>query len=149
MKPVSAERFAKMLARVRERRAQAHRGQESLLEMLAQRKEARGTRLIVRNGERTTFVSPEEIDWIEAAGNYAILHLEKRTHILRETMSALEAQLPDDMFCRVSRSAILNLRRVKELQSVSPGEHVALLAGGERIGISRGLREVEERLKHV
>ena len=150
MKPVSAERFAKMLARVRERRTQAHRGQDPLMEMVAQRKaEGRNTRLVVRSGERTTFVAPEEIDWIEAAGNYAILHLEKRTHILRETMSALEAQLPDDMFCRVSRSAILNLRRVKELQSVSPGEHVALLAGGERIGISRGLREVEERLKHV
>ena len=150
MKPVSAERFAKMLARVRERRAQAHRKQESLFELLAQRNaEARGTRLVVRNGERTTFISPEEIDWVEAAGNYAILHLGKRTHILRETMSALEAQLPDDMFCRVSRSAILNLRRVKELQSVSPGEHVAILTEGQRIGISRGLREVEERLKHV
>ena len=150
MKPVSAERFTKMLARVRERRAQAQRGQESLLEMLAQRKaEARGARLIVRSGERTTFISPEEIDWIEAAGNYAILHLGNKTHILRETMSALESQLPDDMFCRVSRSAILNLRRVKELQSLSPGEHVAILANGERVGISRGLREVEERLKHV
>ena len=150
MKPVSAERFAKMLSRVRERRAHAHRGQESLIEMLSQRKsEARGTRLVVRSGERTTFVAPEEIDWVEAAGNYAILHIGKRTHILRETMSALESQLPDDMFCRVNRSAILNLRRVNELQSLSPGEHVAILTDGQRIGISRGLREVEERLKHV
>jgi len=150
MKPVSPERFAKMLARVRERRARTQRGQESLFEMLAQRKaDTRGTRLIVRNGERTTFVSPEEIDWVEAAGNYAILHLGKRTHILRETMSALESQLPGDVFCRVSRSAILNLRRVKELQSISAGDHVAILTDGQRIGISRSLREVEERLKHV
>jgi two-component system LytT family response regulator len=150
MKPVSPERFTKMLARVRERRTHAHRDQESLLEMLAQRKaEARGTRLVVRSGERTTFVSPEEIDWVEAAGNYAILHLGKRTHILRETMSGLESQLPGEMFCRVSRSAILNLRRVQELQSLSAGDHVAVLADGQRIGISRSLREVEERLKHV
>jgi two-component system LytT family response regulator len=150
MKPVSPERFTKMLARVRERRTHAQRDQESLLEMLAQRKaEARGTRLVVRSGERTTFVSPEEIDWVEAAGNYAILHLGKRTHILRETMSGLESQLPGEMFCRVSRSAILNLRRVQELQSLSAGDHVAILADGQRIGISRSLREVEERLKHV
>jgi two-component system LytT family response regulator len=150
MKPVSQERFAKMLARVRERKTQAHRGQESLFELLAQRKtETRGTRFVVRNGERTIFISPEEIDWVEAAGNYAILHLAKRTHILRETMSALESQLSGEMFCRVSRSAILNLRRVNELQSVSPGEHVAILADGQRIAISRSLREVEERLKHV
>jgi two-component system LytT family response regulator len=150
MKPVSPERFTKMLARVRERRTHAHRDQESLLEMLAQRKaEARGTRLVVRSGERTTFVSPEEIDWVEAAGNYAILHLGKRTHILRETMSGLESQLPGEMFCRVSRSAILNLRRVQELQSLAAGDHVAILSDGQRIGISRSLREVEERLKHV
>ena len=150
MKPVSPERFTKMLARVRERRTHAQRDQESLLEMLAQRKaEARGTRLVVRSGERTTFVSPEEIDWVEAAGNYAILHLGKRTHILRETMSGLESQLPGEMFCRVSRSAILNLRRVQELQSLSAGDHVAILSDGQRIGISRSLREVEERLKHV
>jgi two-component system LytT family response regulator len=150
MKPVSPERFAKMLARVRERRAHAQRGQESLFELLAQRKaDSRGTRLVVRSGERTTFVSPEEIDWVEAAGNYAILHLGKRTHILRETMSGLESQLPGDMFCRVSRSAILNLRRVQELQSLSAGDHVAILADGQRINISRSLREVEERLKHV
>jgi two-component system LytT family response regulator len=150
MKPVSPERFTKMLARVRERRTHAVRDQESLLELLAQRRgDPRGTRLVVRSGERTTFVSPEEIDWVEAAGNYAILHLGKRTHILRETMSGLESRLPGDMFCRVSRSAILNLRRVQELQSLSAGDHVAILSDGQRIGISRSLREVEERLKHV
>jgi two-component system LytT family response regulator len=144
MKPVSPERFAKMLARVRERRGKAN--QDSLMEMLAHRKAAR---LMVKNGERTSFISPEEIDWVEAAGNYAILHLGKRTHILRETMSALEGQLSGDVFCRVSRSAILNLRRVKELQSLSAGEHVAILEDGQRIGISRSLREVEEKLRHV
>ena len=151
MKPVSPHRFARMLARARERLAQSRRGQESLFELLAQRgrPDARGPRLVVRSGERTTFVSPDEIDWVEAAGNYAILHLGKRTHILRETMSALEAQLPRDLFCRVSRSAILNLRRVQELQSLSPGEHVAILPDGQRIAISRSLREVEEKLKHV
>jgi two-component system, LytTR family, response regulator len=153
MKPVSPERFAKMLARVRERRMLSQRGQkgqESLMALMAQRKlEGHGTRLVVRSGERTVFVSPEELDWVEAAGNYAILHIGKRTHILRETMNGLEAQLPAEMFCRVSRSAILNLRRVKELQAVSPGDHVAILEDGQRVAISRSLREVEERLKHV
>jgi two-component system LytT family response regulator len=150
MKPVSPERFAKMLARVRERRSHAQRDQQSLIELMAQRKtEGRSTRLVVRSGERTTFVAPDEIDWVEAAGNYAILHLGKRTHILRETMNALESQLPGEIFCRVSRSAILNLRRVKELQSLSPGDHVAILEEGQRVAISRSLREVEDRLKHV
>jgi two-component system LytT family response regulator len=149
MKPVSPERFAKMLARVRERRSQSNRPQESLFELLAQRKAERNTRLMVKSGERTTFIAPDEIDWVEAAGNYAILHLGKRTHILRETMNALESDLSTEVFCRVSRSAIINLRRVQELQSLSHGEHVAILADGQRVSISRSLREVEEKLKHV
>jgi two-component system, LytTR family, response regulator len=147
MKPVEPDRFAKMLSRVRERRSQSNRSKDALTEMLAQRRT--GTRLVVKSGERTTFVAPDEIDWIEAAGNYAILHLGKRTHILRETMSALEGQLPSETFCRVSRSSILNLKRVKELQSLSAGEHVAILEDGQRITISRSLREVEEKLKYV
>ncbi|MGA3171641.1 MAG: response regulator [Chthoniobacteraceae bacterium] len=149
MKPVSPERFSKMLARVRERLSRSRGGQQSIFELLAQRKAGPHTRLMVRSGERTAFVSPDEIDWVEAAGNYAILHIGKRTHILRETMNALESQLPSDIFCRVSRSAILNLRRVGELQLIAPGEHVAILNDGQRIGISRSLREVEERLRHV
>jgi two-component system LytT family response regulator len=67
--------------------------------------------------------------------------------MLRETLGALEEQLPPEIFLRVSRSAVVNLRRVKEIQSVSPGEHVALLHNGPRLSITRSLREVEERLR--
>ncbi len=84
---------------------------------------------------------------MEAAGNYAILHAGSANHILRETMNSLEEQLTGATFMRVSRSAILNLSRVKELQSVAPGEHVAILAGGQRVPMTRPLREVEERLR--
>jgi DNA-binding LytR/AlgR family response regulator len=69
--------------------------------------------------------------------------------ILGETMNALESQLPGEMFCRVSHTAILRLRRVNELQSLSPGNHVALLADGQRIAISPSLREMKERVKHA
>ena len=66
---------------------------------------------------------------------------------LRETMGGLEAQLADGRFLRVSRSAIVNLRRVKEIQTVAPGEHIAILTDGQRVAITRSLREVEERLR--
>jgi two-component system LytT family response regulator len=150
-KPASAERLHKALDRVRERLKQSSATPQSLLDLLAERRAgaSRAARLIVRAGERTIFVSPDEIDWVEAAGNYAILHLGKQSHILRETMSALEAQLPADSFLRVSRSAILNLRRVKERQTVMPGEHVAILLDGQRVTITRTLREIEERLRHA
>jgi len=151
LKPTSAVRLRETLARVRERLAQtAGPGlPQPLLNLLAERASAatRVRRLPVRTGERTIFVAAEEIDFIEAAGNYVVLHLGKTTHILRETMTALEAQLPSDAFLRVSRSAIVNLRKIKELQSISAGDHVAILVNGQRVAMTRSLREVEERLR--
>ena len=76
-----------------------------------------------------------------------MLHVGAATHIVRETMGSLEEQMADSAFLRVSRSAILNLSRVKELCSVSAGEHVAILAGGQRVTITRSLREIEARLR--
>jgi two-component system LytT family response regulator len=152
LKPTTRARLAKTLARARERQT-AHPGPKvpkELLDFLAEQKSSASgvaRRIAVRTGERTFFVVTDEIDWIEAAGNYVVLHTGKTTHILRETMSGLEAQLSGGPFLRVSRSAILNLRRVKEIQAVAPGEHVAILADGQRVAITRSLREVEERLR--
>lgn len=154
LKPTSRVRLAESLARVRERLAAAPAAHgpwpSALLDLLAERGAAerpRLRRLAVRHGERVLFVAVEDIDWVEAAGNYAILHVGTATHILRETMGSLEEQLAGGSFLRVSRSAILNLRRVTELQSVAPGENVAILADGQRVLTTRSLREVEERLR--
>ena len=150
LKPASRARLHEALTRARERLASAAPSQlpQQLLELLAEREStARVRRLSVRTGERVIFVSTEQIDWVEAAGNYAILHAGRENHIVRETMSALENQLAADDFLRVSRSAIVNLRRVKEIQSVMPGEHVVVLTDGQRVGMTRSLREVEERLR--
>lgn len=149
LKPTSRARVAESLARVRERLASQSPPplSQGLLDLLAERAAPRVRRFAVRNGERVTFVPFDEVDWVEAAGNYAILHAGSATHILRETMNSLEEQLAGPTFMRVSRSAILNLSRVRELQSVAPGECVALLAGGQRVPMTRPLREVEERLK--
>ncbi|MEI8343265.1 MAG: LytTR family DNA-binding domain-containing protein, partial [Verrucomicrobiota bacterium] len=89
----------------------------------------------------------EEIDWVEAAGNYVVLHAGAQNHIIRETLGALENELPPDAFLRLNRSAIANLRRVKEIQTVAQGDHVAILLTGQRLAITRSLREVEERLR--
>jgi hypothetical protein len=70
-------------------------------------------RLTVKSGEHTAFVEVSEVDYIEAAGNYAILHVGATNHILRETLANLEAKLSPKRFLRVSRSAIVNLDRVK------------------------------------
>ncbi len=156
LKPTTRARLAESLARVREKLADgaaSPRLPQALLDLLAERANApippRVRRLAVRTGERVIFVSTEDVSWVEAAGNYAVLHVGSATHILRETMSSLEGQLSGEGFLRVSRSAIVNLRRVKELQAVAPGEQIAILVDGQRVPMTRGIREVEEQLRSL
>lgn len=103
-------------------------------------------RLMVRTNDRVVFVRLDEIDWIEAAGNYAILHVGKQNHILRETMSRLESDLPAELFFRASRSAFVHLSRVRELQPLPGGQHVIVLQDGQKVTMTRPLRDIQERL---
>jgi two-component system LytT family response regulator len=94
-------------------------------------------RIMVRTNDRVIFVRLDDIDWIEAAGNYAILHVGKSNHILRETMTHLEDQLPLDLFFRASRSAFIHLARIRELQPLPGGQHVVILQDGQKITMTR------------
>ena len=89
----------------------------------------------------------EEIDWVESAGNYVKLHVGNETHLLRETMTAIESQLDPEMFFRIHRCHIVNIERVRELQPSFNGEYVVFLKTGARLTLSRGYREkVQQRL---
>lgn len=104
-------------------------------------------RIPVRTGNRIIFVRVEEIDWIESAGNYAVLHCGKENHVIRHTIKGLEDMLPREGFLRVSRSALVNRDRVLELQPSPEGVYAVVLSGGTRVAMTRGPREVEESLK--
>jgi len=104
-------------------------------------------RFSVRSGQRTTFVATAEIDWIEADGNYAVLHVGTQNHFLRETMSTLESELPAKEFLRVSRSAIVHLNRVKEIQTAAGNHHFAVLVDGQRVPVTRSVRQIGARLR--
>lgn len=146
LKPASHERLAKALARARERLAAIAALEQNGASSPGPVSPSAPHRFTVRSGGRMSFVAPEEIDWVEAAGNYAILHVGTQNHMIRETMSSMEEKLPAGVFLRVSRSAIANLRRVKELYAPPVGENSAILHDGQRVHITRPLREVAERL---
>lgn len=103
-------------------------------------------RLMVKDPDRVVFVRLDEIDWIEAAGNYAVLHTGKTSHVLRETMANLEKELPDELFFRVSRSAFVHLQRIRELQPMPGGQHVVFLQDGQKVTMTRPLRELQARI---
>jgi two-component system LytT family response regulator len=98
-------------------------------------------RLAVKSGGRMILLKTGDIDWVEAADNYVNLHVGKESHLLRETMNALESRLAADRFLRISRSTIVNVDRIRELQPMFHGEYAVILHDGTRLTLSRGYRE--------
>ena len=151
LKPFDRDRFQQALGRARQQLQQQTQGEleRRLLALVNDLKEPHGRvdRFVVKSGGRVYFVRAEEIDWIEAAGNYVKLHVGAETHLLRETMTSIEAQLDPDTFFRIHRCHIVNIERVQELQPWFNGEYVVCLRTGARLTLSRGYREkLQQRL---
>jgi two-component system LytT family response regulator len=98
-------------------------------------------RLLVRIGERLVFVRATDVDWIESAGNYVMLHIGRQTHLMRETMARLESRLAISGFARIHRQALVNLDALSELRPDESGEYVAQLRTGELLAVSRRCRQ--------
>ena len=150
LKPFDGDRFQETLERVRRQVESAENGDlgRRLLALVRDLKPGRAqttNRLVVKSGGRLFFVRADEIDWIEAAGNYVRLHLGADTHMLRETMNSIESRLDPELFVRTHRSHIVNIERIKELQPWFHGEYVVILRNGHRLTLSRGYRE---KLQH-
>lgn len=110
--------------------------------------EGRGRdRIMIKSSGRIQFVAVDEIDWVEAAGDYVRLHAGERSHLLRETMKGLQARLDPDRFVRVHRSTIVRLSFVREVRSSDSGQYDVVLEDGTRRSLSRsGRKRLEEAL---
>lgn len=150
LKPYSRARFAEALARARAAIAQrAGLGDERVSAALAEPAISSGPteRFLVKANNRYLVVRATDIAWVEAAANYAILHTPSGNHLLRRSLTALEAELDPRRFFRTSRSTLVNLDRVQEIQLLAAGEHIIVLQDGTHVPLTRGLREFQERLE--
>ena len=145
LKPFDSGRFKKALGRVRERiqRQPSAELSRQVSQFLADLRPGpkQQNRLAIKSGGKVLFLKLDDIDWVEAADNYLNLHVGNESHLHRETMAALEARLPVDKFMRISRSTMVNIERVKELQPMFHGEYTVILRNGTRLTLSRGYRE--------
>jgi two-component system LytT family response regulator len=98
-------------------------------------------RLVIKAGGRITFLSTDEINWIEADDKYVHLHTGKISPMVRQTLSAMETQLDPGKFRRIHRSAIVNVERIKELQPLFSGEYSILLEDGTKLTLSRNYKD--------
>ena len=103
-------------------------------------------RLTVASGGRIVFVPVSDIDWIQAEGNYARLHVSRKVYDVRDTLQALMVKLDPREFVRIHRSTIVNVRRIREVQPWFQGSHIVVLQSGEELCMSRYQREAAERL---
>jgi two-component system LytT family response regulator len=106
------------------------------------------TRIPVRDRDRVLFVPVEALVWAEAAENYVLLHTPRQNHIVRLTLGALEAALNPEHFCRISRSALINLAHLAELRPLFKGRYLAVLRDGTRLPVTRSVEELERLLKY-
>jgi two-component system LytT family response regulator len=144
LKPFDRTRIDTALARVRARMREGTDDlQEKLRALVAQvRVEPEPLqRLMVKSAGRITFLRVDEIDWIEAADNYVRVHSGKERHLIRETMSHLEAQLDRRRFVRVHRSAIVNIDAIAEIRSLFHGDYGIRLRTGTELPLGRSYRE--------
>jgi two-component system, LytTR family, response regulator len=146
LKPFDRERFARALKRARTQvllREESGELNKKLLAILQSVNSERKflERLVIKSSGRVFFLRVEEIDWIEAAGNYVRLHAGKDSHLLRETMAGIESRLAPERFVRIHRSTIVNIERIRELRPLLHGDYEVILNDNTELTLSRAFRE--------
>ena len=133
LKPFTDDRFFRVLARAK-------------ASLESQNPEPR---VVVKSAGRVTFLRTADIDWIEAADYYACLHVGGRSHLIRRSMADLERELDRKVFCRIHRSAIVNVNRILELRLDSNGDYEVVLEDRKEIKVSRPCREHLQEMLNV
>jgi two-component system LytT family response regulator len=145
LKPFSRERFRRAVRHAREQLENSRQSGSiderlvSLLENLKAKKYLE--RIVVKNSGRVFFIKTDEIDWIEAAGNYLKLHVGREAHLIRETMQSIEAKLDPEKFFRIHRSTLVQIDRIKELHPLFSGDYAVILRNGAELNLSRNYRD--------
>jgi len=150
LKPFDKARFQTALRRALDHlaRPQPDKVQEQLSALLSELRPTapQSDRIAVKTDGRVVFIKMADIDWVEAADNYVSLHVGKDSHLVRETMTNFETRLPRERFIRISRSTIVNMERIKELQPMFHGEYAVILRDGTRLTLSRSHRDKLQQL---
>ena len=136
VKPFSQERFDRAMDRVRRI-------------LVAPRPAARRRwreRFAIRGRDQVLFVKAAAIDWIAAEGNYARLYTEEKSHLIRESLQNLEAELDPEHFVRVHRSAIVNIERVRKLMVGAEGAFSIVLRNEATVPLGPSYRQRFEQL---
>lgn len=160
LKPFTDQRFEEALrqAKLHIEMSEVNRLSQSLVALLGKGNQATAgepepianrknflTRFMIRSAGKAAFIKAEDVDWIAADDYYIKLHVSGKAHLLRISMSDIEAKLDPKRFLRIHRSTIINFDRVKELRQNPSGDYAVVLKDGTQLKLSRSRRERLER----
>ena len=143
VKPFSDDRFEAALQRARNQVQQLKRAdlESRLRQLLSETRTAseaeKSLRFMVKERNSIRFVEASDIDWVEAAGDYVILHCGDEKSMIRETMAGMEKKLPSDRFVRIHRSSIVCIPSVREIKPYFHGDYIVYLKDGRELKLSR------------
>lgn len=144
LKPLNDERFESSLQRFRsyfqkDKKADLQHQLSALLETMSAAENKKGflKKISVRNSQRIVFLDVADIFWIEADNQYVKIHLQQRSHLLRQSLSQLEKVLDPQHFYRTHRSAIVNLELVDHMKPYFKGDYWLFLKNGQKVKLSR------------
>jgi two-component system LytT family response regulator len=145
LKPFDRARFTRALVRAKERLREKDRDDVNrrILGLLSEIKDKPQylDRLVIKNNDRVFVLKTDEIDWIEADGNYVRIHFGKQSSLMRETLTRLSEQLDPRKFPRIHRSRLVNIDHIQELQPWSHRDWRIILRNGAELRLSRNYRD--------
>jgi two-component system LytT family response regulator len=143
LKPFTAERFNAAVDRAMRTLGAGQNVEDKVGRLLNELRSnsARPNRILVRSEGKMFFVKVSEIEWIEAEEKYVILHTRSQRHMIRQSISALEAQLASESFVRIHRCHLLNLEALQEIVPWAHGDSLAVLKSGVRLNIGRNYKD--------
>ena len=139
LKPFDEERLGRCIRRIKSRRLQSTPTGNTADTF--QKASDGSDRFLVKSEGRILFFDAREIDWIEAASNYAEIHTGSQSFLVRHTMNELERKLNPLQFLRIHRSFIVNLTKIRGVQPCNSGEYMVRLQNGKELPSSRGYRD--------
>lgn len=149
LKPFGRDRLIATLARVRAIAGSGEGAQQQMAHLLDAKTAAPGPleRFLVKAHEKYVVVRAVDIIWAESAANYVVLHATNGNHVLRRTLLQLDGELDQARFFRASRSAIVNLDCIAQVEPLGAGEHLIFLTNGAKVPLTRSIRELQQRLQ--
>jgi two-component system LytT family response regulator len=143
LKPYDDARFAAALERARDLvlRKRGHAVDNRITRLIEHIEGEGRDRILLKSSGEIIFLKTNEIDWIEAEGDYVKFHVAGRAHLMRGTMAALEERLDPSRFIRIHRSTIVNSDRLRKLSPSFEGEYAVVLQDGTKLRLSRGYHD--------